>query len=107
MGTENEPLVPVPTVFKNRCPGYMQAKAKQLFESTGGTYIEVPMDYRASQYDHTADAYIKKKLSQRMYCLTDGTKVQRDWYTREPNRKAICFWREYYGANIYKEYKNQ
>ena len=67
--------------IKNRCPGYMQAKAKQLFESTGGTYIEVPMEYRASQYDHTADTYIKKKLSQRMYCLTDGTKVQRDWYS--------------------------
>ena len=67
--------------IKNRCPGYMQAKAKQLFESTGGTYIEVPMEYRASQYDHTADTYIKKKLSQRMYCLSDGTKVQRDWYS--------------------------
>lgn len=67
--------------IKNRCPGYMQAKAKQLFESTGGTYIEVPMEYRASQYDHTAGTYIKKELSQRMYCLSDGTKVQRDWYS--------------------------
>jgi len=27
----------------------------------------VPSDYRASQYDHTADDYIKKKLSDRMY----------------------------------------
>jgi hypothetical protein len=51
------------------------ANAKKLFKTTGGTYIEVPMEYRASQYDHTADTYIKKKLSQRMYCLTDGTKV--------------------------------
>ena len=67
--------------IKNRCPGYMQVKAKQLFETTGGAYIEVPMEYRASQYDHIADTYIKKKLSQRMYCLTDGTKVQRDWYS--------------------------
>ncbi|MEE3420230.1 MAG: hypothetical protein VZR02_03900, partial [Lachnospiraceae bacterium] len=54
---------------------------KQRFESTGGTYIEVPNDYRASQYDHTADKYIKKKLSDRMYKLADGTQVQRDWYS--------------------------
>ena len=67
--------------IKNRCPGYLQAKAKQLFESTGGTYVEVPILYRASQYDHTLDTYIPKKLSQRMYHLTDGTKVQRDWYS--------------------------
>ena len=32
-------------------------------------------------YDHTADNYIKKKLSDRMYKLTDGTLVQRDWYS--------------------------
>ena len=38
-------------------------------------------DYRASQYDHTADDYIKKKLSDRMYHLADGTLVQRDWYS--------------------------
>ncbi|MGN8833027.1 hypothetical protein ACTNDZ_10850 [Selenomonas montiformis] len=67
--------------IKNRCPGYFQAKVQQLFESTGGLYIEVPNNYRASQYDHTADDYIKKKLSQRMFKLTDGTEVQRDWYS--------------------------
>lgn len=67
--------------IKNRCPGYFQAQLKQRFESTGGTYIEVPSDYRASQYDHTADKYIKKKLSDRMYKLADGTQVQRDWYS--------------------------
>ena len=67
--------------IKNRCPGYFQAKVQQLFESTGGLYIEVSNNYRASQYDHTADDYIKKKLSQRMFNLTDGTEVQRDWYS--------------------------
>lgn len=67
--------------IQNRCPGYFQMKVKQMFESTGGIYIEVPTDYRASQYDHTTDDYIKKKLSQRMFCLQDGTKVQRDWYS--------------------------
>ncbi len=41
----------------------------------------MPNDYRASQYDHTADDFIKKKLSDRMYKLSDGTIVQRDWYS--------------------------
>lgn len=67
--------------IRNRCPGYFQDCLKQKFESTGGSYIEVPADYRASQYDHTADDYIKKTLSQRMYRLTDNTLVQRDWYS--------------------------
>lgn len=66
--------------IKNRCPGGFQAAAEQKFTSTGGIYVEVPDNYRASQYDHTADDYIKKKLSQRMFKLTDGTEVQRDWY---------------------------
>lgn len=67
--------------IKNRCPGYFQAQAKAKFERTGGVYIEVPAAYRASQYDHTCNKYIKKTLSQRMYELADGTRVQRDWYS--------------------------
>ncbi len=67
--------------IRNRCPGCFQARAKEVFESTGGRYVEVSRNYRASQYDHTADEYIKKKLSQRMYSLKDGTVVQRDMYS--------------------------
>ena len=67
--------------IKNRCPSGFQATVEEKFKTTGGTYIEVPNDYRASQYDHTADDYIKKKLSDRMYHLSDGTLVQRDWYS--------------------------
>lgn len=67
--------------IQNRCPGQFQAQVKRKFQNTGGAYIEVPFDYRASQYDHTADQYIKKKLSDRMYPLSDGTVVQRDWYS--------------------------
>lgn len=67
--------------IKNRCPGYFQAQAKAKFERTGGVYIEVPVTYRASQYDHTCNKYIKKALSQRMYELANGTRVQRDWYS--------------------------
>ena len=67
--------------IKNRCPSGFQTTIEKKFKSSGGTYIEVPNNYRASQYDHTADDYIKKKLSDRMYKLTDGTLVQRDWYS--------------------------
>jgi len=67
--------------IKNRCPSGFQTTVEKKFRVTGGTYIEVPNNYRASQYDHTADDYIKKKLSDRLYKLRDGTEVQRDWYS--------------------------
>ena len=67
--------------IKNRCPSGFQTTIEKKFKVTGGNYIEVPNNYRASQYDHTADDYIKKKLSDRMYKLRDGTEVQRDWYS--------------------------
>lgn len=67
--------------IKNRCPSGFQTTMEKKFKTSGGTYIEVPNNYRASQYDHTVDDYIKKKLSDRMYKLTDGTLVQRDWYS--------------------------
>ncbi len=56
--------------IKNRCPSGFQTTVEKKFKVTGGTYIEVPNNYRASQYDHTADDYIKKKLSDRIYRLT-------------------------------------
>ena len=46
--------------IKNRCPSGFQATVEEKFKTTGGTYIEVPNDYRASQYDHTAYDYIVK-----------------------------------------------
>ena len=67
--------------IKNRCPSGFQTTVEKKFKITGGTYIEVPNNYRASQYDHTVDDYIKKKLSDRLYKLQDGTEVQRDWYS--------------------------
>lgn len=67
--------------IKNRCPSGFQTTVEKKFKVSGGAYIEVPNNYRASQYDHTADDYIKKKLSDRMYKLADGTLVQRDWYS--------------------------
>ena len=67
--------------IRNRCPGYFQCQAEMKFTSTGGKYLEVPYDYRASQYDHTNGEYVKRKLSQRLFSLSDGTVVQRDLYS--------------------------
>ena len=67
--------------IKNRCSFGFQTTVEKKFKLTGGTYIEVPNNTRASQYDHTADDYIKKKLSERMYKLQNGIEVQRDWYS--------------------------
>ena len=67
--------------IKNRCPGGFQSTIEKKFKTSGGTYIEVPNNYRASQYDHTGGNYKKKKLSDRFYPLQDGTVVQRDWYS--------------------------
>ena len=67
--------------IQKRCPGYFQETVKNRFERTGGHYLEVPNDYKASQYDHTADKFIKKTLNTRMYDLSNGTTVQRDMYS--------------------------
>ena len=67
--------------IQNRAPGYFQMKLQQKFQNTNGKYIEVSNNYKASQYDHTTDNYIKKKLDDRYYALNDGTMVQRDMYS--------------------------
>lgn len=64
-----------------RIPGYVQSRIKEVFERTGGEYHEVPMLYRASQFDHTNGTYYKKSLSTRKYHLSDGSRVLRDWYS--------------------------
>ena len=65
----------------NRCPGYFFSRLKQVFESTSGEFHEVDRMYRASQYDHLANAYIKKKLGDRWHIFLDGLPVQRDLYS--------------------------
>lgn len=62
----------------NRAPGEFQSILEKKFRKV---YI-VDRKYRASQYEHPTDSYIKKGLSQRVYTLTETeTKVQRDWYS--------------------------
>ncbi len=84
--------------IKNRCPGGFQTVVEKKFSASGGTYIEVPNNYKASQYDHTANNYIKKKLSDRMYKLSDGTLVQRDWYS-----SFLLYCYDYESRDINKE----
>ncbi|MEE0991531.1 MAG: hypothetical protein UH542_00935 [Bacteroidales bacterium] len=97
--------------IKNRCPGYFQKQVEVRFKNTGGAYIEVPTNYRASQYDHTNDSFEKKELSNRFYRLSDGSKIQRDWYssfllynidlsTREIDKNKCK-------ENFYKQYAKQ
>lgn len=83
--------------IKNRCPSGFLTTVENKFRVSGGTYIEVSNNYRASQYDHTADDYIKKKLSDRMYKLYDGTLVQRDWYS-----SFLLYCYDYRNGNIDK-----
>ena len=64
--------------IQNRCPGHLYAQLRYKF---GENHFHVVSDsYRASQYDHKNDTYIKKKLRQRWHSFDDGTKVQRDIY---------------------------
>lgn len=37
--------------------------------------------YRASQYDHECDEYVKKELSQRVHCHSGGRASPRDAYS--------------------------
>ena len=61
-----------------RCPSAFQADLKKKF---GDGYHEVSRKFRASQYDHVLDDYIKKKLSERWHVLPDGKRIQRDVYS--------------------------
>ena len=67
--------------IKNRCPGYFQSQAKRKFR----IYIEVPTDYKASQYNHTSDEYIKKSCHKE--CI--NCKMEQ-WYKEIYIRPFFC-----------------
>jgi len=68
--------------IQNRSPGYFVAQAKERFEATGGSVIEVnTWSFKASQYCHKRQDYIKKDLSERWHKFPNGSKVQRDLYS--------------------------
>lgn len=62
---------------QSRCPGAFRAELKRKFAD----YIEVDLMFRASQYDHEHDEYVKKKLSQRTHCHEGGRASPRDAYS--------------------------
>lgn len=65
----------------DRSPGLFQIRLKQKCVQYGLAYLETDKwKYRASQYDHDLDAYIKVPLSRRSKTVA-GQIVQRDLYS--------------------------
>jgi hypothetical protein len=96
-------------------PGMFRAELKKKF----GEYHEVDLMFRASQYDHELDDYVKKKLSERTHHHQNGRASPRDLYSsfllwcaddeyKRVNR-VLCIIRfeEYYAKTqeMIKEYK--
>jgi hypothetical protein len=69
------------TSINNRAPSLFLLLLQQKCKQYGLQYQEVDtMKFKASQYDHSSDTYIKVPLKQRMK-LIDNTTVQRDLYS--------------------------
>ena len=62
---------------QSRCPGAFRAELKRKFLD----YLEVDFMYRASQYDHERDEYVKKELSQRKHYHSGDRASPRDAYS--------------------------
>ena len=64
-----------------RAPAQFCGILKRKLEALGGQYLEVDTrTFRASQYDHVTDTYVKKKLSRRHHAI-NGRWIQRDLYS--------------------------
>ena len=60
---------------KNRCPGGFQAAVENKFKTSGGTYIEVPNNYRASSM------ITRQMITLKRNCLTGCINLQTGhWY---------------------------
>ena len=67
--------------ISDRSPSLVISRLKQKCNQYGLVYIETDKwKYKASQYDHVLDEYIKSELSQRFKKIGDYT-VQRDLYS--------------------------
>ena len=61
-------------------PGYLQKQIEVKYKQYNGIVINVDLEkYRASQYNHKEDKYIKEDLNTRVK-LIGNNKVQRDLY---------------------------
>ena len=67
--------------LNNHSPGYLDAQLLKKANEAGIDVIKVDMrKYRASQYNHHTDEYIKPSLGDR-FKVIDNNKVQRDLYS--------------------------
>ena len=67
--------------LNNHSPGYLDAQLLKKADERGVDVIKVNMkEYRASQYRHDIDEYIKPSLGDR-FKMIDGYMVQRDLYS--------------------------
>ncbi|QST02496.1 transposase (plasmid) [Pontibacillus sp. ALD_SL1] len=66
----------------NKAPSMFLTLLEQKLEALEGNYKEInTWTFKASQYDHIKDEFIKKKLSTRWHLFENGTKIQRDLYS--------------------------
>lgn len=66
----------------NKSPGAFLSILEKKVLAQGGSFYRINIwKARASQFHHMTGQYIKKKLSQRVDILEDGSKVQRDLYS--------------------------
>lgn len=67
--------------LNNRAPALFIRQLEQKASAYGGSLTKIATkDFRASQYDHSTDTYVKVPLSQREKVI-DGHTVQRDLYS--------------------------
>lgn len=67
--------------INRRSPSRFLSELKRKVESSGGAYMEVnTQTFKASQYNHVTDEYVKVPLSQR-FKLIGNDSVQRDLYS--------------------------
>lgn len=65
-----------------KAPALFIQLLKERVEGLGGSFQEINTHtFKASQYDHIGETYIKKKLSQRWHVFSNGDTVQRDLYS--------------------------
>ena len=85
--------------IQNRCPGYLQARAEQVFTATGGSYLEVPVrTHKATQFDPLTGEYVKHELWERI--LTIGKEGLEFRVLRDPKSAFGLYWTDGTGTKI-------
>lgn len=66
----------------HRAPALFMSILEDKVVAGGGSFLHVDTySFKASQYDHTTDACVKKELTERWHTFPDATRVQRDLYS--------------------------